>query len=91
LVSHQSERALALWILQYDSVVWDALERYSPHRLCTYLYELATRYSAFYEQCPVLKAESDTIRDGRLALCDLTARVLADGLQLLGIDSPEQM
>jgi arginyl-tRNA synthetase len=39
----------------------------------------------------VLKAESDTIRDGRLALCDLTARVLADGLQLLGIDSPEQM
>jgi arginyl-tRNA synthetase len=91
LVSHQSERALALWILQYDSVVWDALERYSPHRLCTYLYELATRYSAFYEQCPVLKAESDSIRDGRLALCDLTARVLADGLQLLGIDSPEQM
>ncbi|MEY3362995.1 MAG: hypothetical protein RLZZ538_538 [Actinomycetota bacterium] len=91
VLSHRSERALALWLLQYDSAVWDALERYSPHRLCTYLYELSTRYTSFYEQCSVLKAESESIRDSRLALCDLTARVLADGLQLLGIDAPEQM
>ena len=91
VLSHPSERALALWLLQYDSAVWDALERYSPHRLCTYLYELSTRYTSFYEQCSVLKAESESIRDSRLALCDLTARVLADGLQLLGIDAPEQM
>jgi arginyl-tRNA synthetase len=55
------------------------------------LYELSTRYTSFYEQCSVLKAESESIRDSRLALCDLTARVLADGLQLLGIDAPEQM
>jgi len=71
--------------------VWDALERYSPHRLCTYLYELSTRYTSFYEKCPVLKAESEVMRDSRLALCDLTARILADGLQMLGIDAPEQM
>jgi len=91
VLSHPSERALALWLLQYDSAVWDALERYSPHRLCTYLYELSSRYTSFYEQCSVLKAESEVMRDSRLALCDLTARILADGLQMLGIDAPEQM
>ena len=91
VLSHPSERALALWLLQYDSAVWDALERYSPHRLCTYLYELSSRYTSFYEQCTVLKAESEVMRDSRLALCDLTARILADGLQMLGIDAPEQM
>jgi arginyl-tRNA synthetase len=90
-LGHASERGLALWLLQYDSAVWDALERYSPHRLCTYLYELSTRYTSFYEHCPVLKAESDELRLSRLALCDLTARTLADGLALLGISSPEQM
>ncbi len=90
-LNHPSERALALWLLQYDSAVWDALERYSPHRLCTYLYELSTRYTSFYEQCPVLKAESDAVRASRLALCDLSARILADGLALLGIQTPEQM
>ena len=91
VLSHPSERALALWLLQYDSAVWDALERYSPHRLCTYLYELSSRYTSFYEQCSVLKAESEVMRDSRLALCDLTARILADGLQMLGINAPEQM
>lgn len=91
VLSHPSERALALWLLQYDSAVWDALERFSPHRLCTYLYELSSRYTSFYEQCSVLKAESQVMRDSRLALCDLTARILADGLQMLGIDAPEQM
>jgi len=90
-LGYTSERGLALWLLQYDSAVWDALERYSPHRLCTYLYELSTRYTSFYEHCPVLKAESDELRLSRLALCDLTARTLADGLALLGISSPEQM
>jgi arginyl-tRNA synthetase len=91
VLSHPSERALALWLLQYDSAVWDALERYSPHRLCTYLYELSSRYTSFYEQCSVLKAESEVMRDSRLALCDLTARILSDGLHMLGIDAPEQM
>jgi len=59
--------------------------------LCTYLYELASEFSAFYEHCPVLRADSDAQRDSRLALSDMTARVLQSGLALLGIDAPEQM
>ena len=90
LVSHQAERALALALLQFDTVVHDSLDRFSPHRLCTYLYELSSRYTAFYEHCPVLKAEGD-LRQSRLALCDLTARVLERGLGMLGIGAPEQM
>ncbi len=66
-------------------------ERSSPHRLCTYLYELASDFTAFYEHCPVLKAPDAGTRASRLALSDVTARVLAQGLHLLGIDAPEQM
>jgi len=84
------ERELALRILGFESAVLDTIERYSPHRLCTYLYELATTFTAFYEHCPVLKAD-DVTRASRLALCDLTARVMNCGLGLLGIDTPEQM
>jgi len=84
------ERELALRILGFESAVFDTIERYSPHRLCTYLYELATTFTAFYEHCPVLKAD-DVTRASRLALCDLTARVMNRGLGLLGIDTPEQM
>lgn len=85
------ERALVLALLQFDTAVHDALDRHSPHRLCTYLYELAAAFSAFYEQCPVLRAADDAVRDSRLALCEATARVLECGLGLLGIESPEQM
>jgi len=84
------EKALALAVLGFDSVVADTIEKYSPHRLCTYLYDLATAFTAFYEHCPVLKAD-DAVRESRLALCDLTARVMERGLGLLGIDAPEQM
>ncbi len=90
-IGHEAERALALRILQFDTAVWDTLEKFSPHRLCTYLYELATEFSVFYERCPVLRAESEDQRMSRLSLCDMTARVLETGLQLLGIDAPEQM
>ena len=90
-IEHPTERALAMRLLQFDTAVWDSLEKYSPHRLCTYLYELSSEFSSFYEQCPVLKAESDDVRVSRLALCDFTARVLECGLGLLGIDAPEQM
>ncbi|HEX8759453.1 MAG TPA: DALR anticodon-binding domain-containing protein, partial [Pseudonocardiaceae bacterium] len=55
-----------------------------------YLFSLATTFTGFYEQCPVLKAQGQ-IRDTRLALCDLTARILACGLGLLGIEAPEQL
>jgi arginyl-tRNA synthetase len=58
--------------------------------LCAYLYEVATAFTAFYEKCPVLKAEGAT-REARLALSSLTARVLARGLHALGIAAPDQM
>jgi arginyl-tRNA synthetase len=84
------EKALALTLLQFDAVVWDSLAKASPHRMCTYLYELATVFTGFYENCPVLKSDEPQ-RTERLALCDATARVLHCGLDLLGIEAPEAM
>jgi arginyl-tRNA synthetase len=91
IVDHEAERALVLRLLQFDTAVWDTLDKYSPHRLCTYLYDLASEFSAFYEHCPVLRADTDEQRTSRLALCDFTARVMSQGLALLGIETPEQM
>ena len=90
-LAEPQERALALTLLQFDSTVHDTLDKFSPHRLCTYLFELAQAFSAFYEACPVLKDGFESTRDGRLALCDLTARTLNQGLALLGIEAPERM
>lgn len=90
-IAEPAERALALTLLGFDAAVRDTAERSSPHRLCTYLYELASAFTTFYEHCPVLKASDLATRNGRLVLCDVTARVLAAGLDLLGIDAPEQM
>ena len=89
-LSAKEERALAIVVLQFDSAVHDTLDKASPHRLCTYLYEVATAFTAFYENCPVLKSE-EPVRSSRLVLCDATARVLRTGLGLLGIDAPEAM
>jgi arginyl-tRNA synthetase len=85
------ERALALKLLAFDGALAETLERYAPHRLCTYLFELAQDFTAFYEACPILRADGDEQRTSRLALADLTARVLAGGLDLLGIAAPERM
>jgi arginyl-tRNA synthetase len=90
-IGEPQERALALQLLQFDAAVHDTIDKFSPHRLCTYLFDLAQTFTAFYEACPVLKEGYETTRDSRLALCDLTARVLQQGLALLGIDSPERM
>jgi arginyl-tRNA synthetase len=90
-IDHAAERALVLRLLQFDTAVVDAVERYSPHRLCTYLYELAGEFSTFYEQCPVLRAPDEATKTSRLMLCDSTARVMEQGLALLGIEAPEQM
>ena len=84
------ERALALAILGFEAAVRETLERWAPHRLCTYLFELASTFTEFYEACPVLRSE-EPLRTSRLALADLTARVLASGLGLLGIEAPERM
>ena len=85
------ERALALTILRFPTAVASVADVLEPHKLCTYLFELATAFSTFYEACPVLKADTEEDRASRLALADLAARVLARGLSLLGISAPEQM
>lgn len=85
-----AERALALRLLQFGSVVAQVGDQLEPHRLCAYLFELAQDFSAFYEACPVLKAEPD-VRASRLALAAHTHDVLVQGLDLLGITAPAQM
>jgi arginyl-tRNA synthetase len=90
-VSHAEERLLILCCIKWDSVVHSASENLEPHRIATYLRSLAGAFNAFYQACPVLKAETDEIRRSRLRLADLTGRVLADGLGLLGIGAPDRM
>jgi arginyl-tRNA synthetase len=84
------ERALAQRVLTYPTAVAEALSGYAPHKLCTYLFDLAQDFTAFYEHCPVMQA-AEPVRSSRLALCDVTARTLAHGLGLLGIDAPDAM
>ena len=84
------ERALAKRLLAYPTAIADTLASYSPHKLATYLFDLAQDFTAFYEHCPVMRAE-EPLRSSRLALCDLTARTLEHGLGLLGIQAPESM
>jgi arginyl-tRNA synthetase len=90
-VAEPQERALAMRVLGFGPAVHETAERASPHRLCTYLYELASDFTDFYEHCPVLTAPDAGTRAGRLALSDVAARVLAQGLHLLGIVAPERM
>jgi arginyl-tRNA synthetase len=85
------EFTLAKHLLNFGIVLEAAAEEYRPNFICNYLFELAGHFTSFYENCPVLKAESDDIRASRLVLCDLTARVLKQGLELLGIEVVEQM
>ena len=91
VVREEAERSLVLQLLQFPRVVDAVAESLEPHRLCTYLYELATRYHRFFEQCPVLKADDTATRDSRLALCALVAKTLERGLGLLGIGVVERM
>jgi len=90
-LAEPAERALGLELLGFGAAVLEAAESLKPHRLAGYLYDLATAFTAFFENCPVLRAPDAATRDSRLALCALTADVLARGLDLLGIEAPERM
>jgi arginyl-tRNA synthetase len=85
------ERALALQILRFQETLEAAGEEYKPNLITSYLWDLAKTYSGFYDACPVLKAETPALRQSRLLLSDLTARVIQRGLQLLGIRTVERM
>jgi len=90
-VTAAPERALALRLLDFGAVVTQTGDTAEPHRLCAFLFDVASLFTTFYEECPVLKAELESLRARRLALCALTLRVLTSGLRLLGVPVPEQM
>jgi arginyl-tRNA synthetase len=85
------ERRLALLLLRFGDTVRDAAASLEPSRLCRYLYAVATEFSTFYSACPVLKADDPAIVASRLRLVSLVRRVLADGLDCLGIAAPPRM
>ena len=90
LLDAPEELALVRHLLNFGLVLEAVADDYRPNFLCNYLYELATHFTAFYENCPVLKSGAGQ-RASRLLLCDLTARVLKQGLEVLGIETLEQM
>lgn len=90
ILAAPQELALAKHLLNFGLVLEAAAAESRPNFICNYLYELAGRFTSFYENCPVLKAEPAE-RASRLVLCDLTARVLRQGLEVLGIETLEQM
>jgi arginyl-tRNA synthetase len=85
------EITLAKHLLNFGITLEAVAEELRPNYLCNYLFELAGKFTSFYENCPVLKAEDEATKNSRLALCDLTARVLKQGLAILGIETVEQM
>lgn len=87
-----AERALGLHLDRFAETVSEAATEYAPHKLTAYLYQLASLYTTFYDQCPVIKPEpAREVAENRLFLCDLTARTLHQGMALLGIRTPERL
>jgi arginyl-tRNA synthetase len=87
----EQERELALLVLDFNSALELAIRESRPHHLCAYLYELAAQFHRFFEHCPVLKAETEGLKQSRLALARLTGDTLKAGLELLGIETLEEM
>jgi arginyl-tRNA synthetase len=90
-LTEEAERKLAVELLEFETAVNAVADTLSPHKLTTYLYALATTFTAFYETCHVLRAEDPAVRASRLWLCRTTRQTLAVGLGLLGIAAPERM
>ena len=90
-LNEPAERDLGLALLRFEEDLHAAASDYRPHLLTNYLYDLAGKYSVFFENCPVLKAEDEATQTSRLLMCDLTARTLRLGLELLNIRVVERM
>jgi arginyl-tRNA synthetase len=91
VITAPAERQLALKLLSFGEVVTQVADTAEPHQLSSYLFEVASLFTTFYEQCPVLKADDEEIRQSRLALCAAVLRVLTTGLGLLGVPLPDRM
>jgi arginyl-tRNA synthetase len=89
-ITEEAELTLAKHLLQLESIINEVAIELFPNRLCLYLFELSQKYNVFYDACPVLNAEEPQ-RTSRLVLCDLTARTLKLGLNLLGIQVLDRM
>ena len=87
----KEEIALANHLLNFGITLEAVAEEFRPNYLCNYQFELAGKFTSFYENCSVLKAENEATRNSRLWLCVLTAWVLEKGLETLGIETVEQM
>jgi arginyl-tRNA synthetase len=91
VLTHPAERALGVQLLKLEETLAQVAAEYMPHYLTGYLFALAKAYSTFFESCPVLRAEDEARRTSRLLLCDLTARTIRLGLELLGIGVVDKM
>jgi len=92
VIVEPQEKALALKLLQLENVIDSVISECTPNLLCNYLYELASLYMSFYEACPILKDDiTDEVKQSRLALCQVIANTLKQGLDILGIDVMERM
>lgn len=91
LLVHPSEKRLMQMLMGFHSVVLGAAENYKPHLMCTYLYELAKRFNGFYHDCSIGMAETEALKNARLALSEASGLVLQQGLSLLGIPAPSKM
>ena len=91
VLGEPAERALALRLLDFSAALAETAEDAEPHKLAGFLFDMASDFTTFYEQCPVLKAGSAEVKNSRLALCALTLKVLLTGLDLLGIPVPDRM
>lgn len=90
-IGDDREKALAVRLLQLEETLYSVAKEGTPHVMCAYLYDVAVLYSSFYENCPILNADSDAVRQSRLKLAALTARTLKLGLDTLGIKTVERM
>jgi arginyl-tRNA synthetase len=91
VITEAAERDLALKLLGFGAAITDVVGTAEPHRLCGSVFDLASVFTTFFEQCPVLKADTEELRNSRLALCAATLRVLTAALGLLGVPIPERM
>lgn len=91
VLSTEQEQDLAAQLMLFSETLNSVVEKGLPHQLCSYLYELAKQFSTFYEQCPILKADTEQQQQSRLRLTALTGRTLKQGLELLGLTPLERM
>lgn len=90
-ITEEKEKTLIAKLLQFEEAVQTVAREGQPHLMCTYLFELAGLFSSFYEACPILVVEDNSVKQSRLKLAALTAKTIKQGLSLLGIDTLERM